>query len=137
MAEGKEVHVLREALDDGENDKLVVNLREAIDEVYEDVGPHIGQHVERLKETDQLQGQRLVALARDTRADVVLADHPVVGDVEFHKQSLEGLLYPLKVSGRASASTCYNKSSCISMKTCLPWRKKSSMVRYGTPRVAS
>jgi hypothetical protein len=47
--QGNEVRILGEAVDDGKNDRLPVDHREALDEVHRDVGPHLGQHVERLK----------------------------------------------------------------------------------------
>lgn len=77
MDEGDEVCVLKEAVDSVQNDRLLIDLRKALDEVHRDVSPHLGRHIKRLEETDQLQGQRLVALARDICADVVLYEHPI------------------------------------------------------------
>jgi hypothetical protein len=75
VAEGDEVSVLKEAVDRVKNDRLLVDLRKALDEVHRNVSPHLGRHIKRLEDTDQLQGQRLVALARDICADVVLYEH--------------------------------------------------------------
>lgn len=56
------MHILGEVVDDGKNNGFFMDLREALDEVYGDVDPHLRRHVERLKETGRLQGRRLVAL---------------------------------------------------------------------------
>ena len=45
--------ILGEVVDDDDNG-LTVGLREAVDEVHGDVGPHLGCDVERLKETSWL-----------------------------------------------------------------------------------
>jgi hypothetical protein len=42
----------------------------------------------RLKETDRLQGRRLVALARGAHIDVVFDECSIVGDAEIHEQTL-------------------------------------------------
>lgn len=42
MAEGDVVCVLKEAVNSVKNDKLLVDLRKALDEVHRDVIPHLG-----------------------------------------------------------------------------------------------
>lgn len=73
VAEGDEVRVLGERVDNGEDDEFPVDLGEALDEVHRDVCPHLGRYHERLQETRRLQGGGLVALACDARAHKVSA----------------------------------------------------------------
>jgi hypothetical protein len=46
--------VLREAVDDGEDDRLVMDLRKSFDEVHCNVGPYDGWQVQGLKQPGQL-----------------------------------------------------------------------------------
>lgn len=50
VADGDEVSIFGEAADDGEDDGFPVDFGQGLDENHRDVGPHLGQHVEGLKE---------------------------------------------------------------------------------------
>jgi hypothetical protein len=82
-----EVCIFGEVDDNSENDRFSMDLRETLDEVYGDVGPHFRQHVKQLNETRRLQGRCLVVLACDAHADVILNERPLVEDVEIGAQS--------------------------------------------------
>jgi hypothetical protein len=82
VTDGDEVCIPGEAVDNGEDHGLPVNLWLRLDEVHRDVSRHLGGHVEGLKKSGRLRGWCLVALARGTRTDVVLDERPVARDVE-------------------------------------------------------
>jgi len=48
MAQGDEVHILGEAVHHGEDDRLPADLGQALDEVHQDVRPHLGGDLEGL-----------------------------------------------------------------------------------------
>ena len=66
--------------------------REGINEINGDVVPHLGRHIQGLQETGRLCHVCFVVLAHTTRADVVLHNLAVIGDVEVIAQLHEGLL---------------------------------------------
>jgi hypothetical protein len=98
VAEGDEVRILGEAVDDSKDHRLPMDLREALDEVHGDVGPHLGRHLKQLEQTSRLRGWRLVALARDAGTNVVLDECSITQDVEFLAQAVKSLLDLLMAS---------------------------------------
>jgi hypothetical protein len=63
VAKGDEVCVHGEAVDNGEDDRHPMDLGQALNEIYRNIGPYLGHHVEGLQETGRLLGLGLVALA--------------------------------------------------------------------------
>ena len=82
VAEGDEVRVLGEPVDDGEDDRLSVDLGKALDEVHRDIHQHLGRNIERLKKAYWLESRCLVALERDAGTNKVLDKPAVTGNVE-------------------------------------------------------
>jgi hypothetical protein len=99
VAQRDEVGVLREAVDDGEDDRLLVDLGQSLDEIHRDVRPHLRWHLERLQQPRRLQRLGLVALASGTRPNPVPNQRLIMWDVEIGAQAMEGLLDAL-VAGR-------------------------------------
>ena len=54
MAEGDEVCILGELVDDGEDDGFAANLQKPFDEVHRDIRPHLGRNIERLEQPRRL-----------------------------------------------------------------------------------
>lgn len=80
--QSNEVHEFGEAIDNGENNILLVDLGEALDEIHRYVCPHVERHVEWMKKIDRLQGQCVVVLTCDIGINEVTDKHSFVRDIE-------------------------------------------------------
>ena len=116
VAEGDEVRVLGEPVDNGEDDGLSVDLGKALDEVHRDIRPHLGRNVERLKKACRLESRCLVALEHDACTNKVVDKPAVAGNVEVLSQAHEGLLDTL-VAGSMS------QHDRLMMQVILCWHK--------------
>jgi hypothetical protein len=63
MPQGYEVAVLGEPVDYHQDDRLAVDAGESLHEVHGDIGPYIGQCIERLEQAVWVEMLRLVAQA--------------------------------------------------------------------------
>ena len=88
MTQGDEVGLLGEAINHREDDRLLVDLREALDEIHRDVRPYLCGDLEGLQQPCRSLSRCLVALARWASADVVLHQLLVVGNVEVGAETL-------------------------------------------------
>jgi hypothetical protein len=86
------VGIFGEAVHYREDDRLARHLGQPLDEVYGDVGPHLGRHLKGLQETPRLLCQRLVPLARGARSHPILHERAIAGNVEVCPLPVEGLL---------------------------------------------
>jgi hypothetical protein len=76
-----------------------MDLRKGVDKIHGDVGPHVGRHIQGLQETSWLCRGRFVALTHSTRADEVVHQLAVAGNVEVTTQPHESLLDALMPRG--------------------------------------
>jgi hypothetical protein len=95
VAERNEVSVLGEAIDHREDDRFAAHLRQPLDEVHGDVGPHLGRHLEGLQQPRWLQGLCLVPLARCARPHPISHQGAVARNVELGAEAMEGFLNAL------------------------------------------
>jgi hypothetical protein len=89
------VGVLGEAIDHREDDRFVAHLRQPLDEVHGDVGPHLGRHLEGLQQPRRLQGLCLVPLARCARSHPISHQGAVARNIELGAEAMEGFLNAL------------------------------------------
>jgi hypothetical protein len=89
------VSVLGEAIDHREDDRFAAHLRQPLDEVHGDVGPHLGRHLEGLQQPHRLQGLCLVLLACCARPHPISHQGAVARNVELNAEAMEGFLNSL------------------------------------------
>jgi len=95
VAEGDEVRIFGEPVDDGEDDRLAADARESFHEVECDILPYRCGHRKRLEETGGMQMFCLVALAGGAAVNVVAHQTVGAGVVERGAQPVQGLLNTL------------------------------------------
>jgi hypothetical protein len=87
-AECDEVCILREVINDHEDDRLAIDAREPLDEVHRNVDPHQHWGVERLQEPRWVQVFDLVLLARQVGPDIVIHRRSRTEDVEVDAEAV-------------------------------------------------
>jgi hypothetical protein len=92
VAEGYEVCRFEKAVHHGENDRLVVDLVEALDEVHGYVGPDCRQNAEGLQQTGRVEMFSLVLLACDAATHKVPDDGSCARNEEVRAEPVECLL---------------------------------------------
>ena len=88
MAQGDEVRIFGEAVDHRQNDRLAIDLGQALDEIHGDVGPYLGRHVEGLQQTSRLQRLRLVPLTSVARPNEVLDEGTITVNEEITTETM-------------------------------------------------
>jgi hypothetical protein len=84
--------MLGEAIDHREDDRLAMDLRQALNEVHQDVRPHLGRHIKGLQQASRLKCLYLVALARAAGTNIILYQGAVAWDEKITPEALQCLL---------------------------------------------
>ena len=95
VAERNKMHILGEAIDHREDDRLAADLGQALDEVHRNIHPHLRRNVKGLQQPGGLQCLRLVALARAVGTYPVLEQGMIARHVEVGVEAMEHLLSTL------------------------------------------
>lgn len=105
VAEGNEVRVLGEAVDDGEDNRLALNLRKALNEIQRDIAPNKRRYRQRLEQTRRVEVFPLATLTSRALSDELANGTPHPRPKEFPRNAKKGFLGPFV---RNVVKTCDN-----------------------------
>jgi hypothetical protein len=95
VTDGHEVGVLGKPIDDGEDHRLAIDTRKALDEIHGHMCPNGAGHVERLEQARWVQVFDLIPLLDRTGPDMFLNHRSGTGNIEVMLQAVERLLRAL------------------------------------------